>query len=241
MRKRVAKKTQNKKRTTNIRAIARQVIAQQAEHKIVSEGFTSTNFNSGITSNSELYPAFPSMSRGQSNSSRNGDNVRARWLILKGRCRISNTATAPQPKIVSFFVLEDKENKDCNAGSSYAFLNDGNGGDTNYDGSVLKQSLPVNTDRYIIHKRIEFRLTQDKMAGSTQSNTVDPWGTIYKEFNIRINMKNFELRYDNSGNFTLPENKNIFFALGYVNYDGAIDVALQDVELTLQRTLYFRD
>lgn len=242
----ISKKRTNRKRTTtksvsNIKKIAKQVIKQQAEHKICSDSVAATNFNSGITSVSEMYPAYPANFRGQTQNARNGDDIRAKALILRGRIRISNTATAPQPKQVFLFVLEDKLQKDNNSATTYQFLNDGDGGMTNFDGSVLNSLLPVYSSRFKVLAKKTFRLTQDYMPGSTQTNRVDLFSKSYAYFNIKIPLRGKELRYDNSGSFGYPENSNIVYCLGYVNQDGAIDVALQDVELQMQKMMYYMD
>lgn len=239
--KNTVRKRTAKKRVNTIKRIARQVIRQQAEHKICSEPIAATNFNSGITSVSEMYPAYPANFRGQTQDARNGDNIRCKYLILRGRIRISNTSTAPQPKQVFFYVLEDKLQKDNNATTSYQFLNNGDGGVTHFDGSVLSSLLPVYVDRFRVIAKKTFRLTQDYMPGSTQTNRVDLFSKSYAYFNIKIPMKGKELRYDNSGSYGYPENSNIVYCLGYVNQDGAIDVALQDVELQMQKMMYYMD
>lgn len=235
------RKRTTKKRVNTIKKIAKQVIRQQAEHKICSDAVTATNFNSGITSTSEMYPAYPPMFRGQTQNARNGDDVRAKALILRGRIRISNTSTAPQPKQVFLYVLEDKVQRDNNAVTTFQFLNDGDGGMTNFDGSVLNSLLPVYVDRFRVIAKKTFRLTQDYMPGSVQTNRVDLASKSYAYFNIKIPLKGKELRYDNSGSYGYPENSNIVYCLGYVNQDGAIDVALQDVELQMQKMLYYMD
>lgn len=242
----ISKKRTNRKRTTtksvsSIKKIAKQVIKQQAEHKICSDSVSATNFNSGITSVAEMYPAYPANFRGQTQNARNGDDIRAKALILRGRIRISNTATAPQPKQVFLFVLEDKLQKDNNSATTFQFLNDGDGGMTNFDGSVLNSLLPVYTDRFKVLAKKTFRLTQDYMPGSTQTNRVDLFSKSYAYFNIKIPLRGKELRYDNSGSYGYPENSNIVYCLGYVNQDGAIDVALQDVELQMQKMMYYMD
>lgn len=233
-------KITRKPTTKMVKSIVRREISKNSESKMVTDSFTATLFNSGITSNSECYPAFPAMYKGTGSNARVGDEVKGRWLILNGMVRITNTATMPEPKYAFIYVLEDKRQKDCNAGGNYQFLND-NGAQTNFDGTFIGASRPLFTEKFKLHRRIRVKLTQQYAPASLQTGVVDQQATQFRYFKVRIWLKNSTLMYDASGAYTLPENRNIFFAVGYTNYSNAVDVALQNVEVSLTRTLYYRD
>lgn len=234
-------KLTRKPTTKMVKSIVRREISKNSESKMVTDSFSATLFNSGITSNSECYTCWPAMYKGTGSNSRVGDEVKGRWLILNGMMRITNTATMPEPKYAFLYVLEDKRQKDANAGGNYQFLND-NGAQTNFDGTFRNATYPMFTEKFKLHRRLRVKLTQQYAPGnSVQTGVVDQQATQYRYFKVRIWLKNQTLQYDSSGSYTLPENKNIFFAVGYTNYSGTVDSALQNVEVSLTRTLYYRD
>lgn len=237
---RVRRLNRNNARQTGLVRFIKQVISKDAEKKSKTDIITVTNFNSGISSSTEVYSMFPDVNVGTNSYTRIGDTIRATYLKIAGYIKISNTATMPQPKYAFMYFLEDRRVKDNMSGSTNQFLNY-NGAPTAFDGTMATAFLPIDTTRYTVIKKIVIKLTQNFAPGSTQSGLVDQEGALMRYFSVKVPMKGRLLRYDSNGATTLPENANLVWACGYLNYNNAVDIALQDVSVQLQKTLYYRD
>lgn len=237
---RIRRQNRNNAKQAGLVRFIKQVISKDAEKKSKTDIITITNFNSAISSSAEVYSMFPDVSVGTNSYTRIGDTIRATYLKIAGYIKISNTATMPQPKYAFMYFLEDKRVKDNMSGSTNQFLNY-NGAPTAFDGTMATAFLPIDTTRFTVVKKIVIKLTQNYAAGSTQNGLVDQEGALMRYFSVKVPMKGRLLRYDSNGVATLPENANLVWACGYLNYNNTIDFSLQDVTVQLQKTLYYRD
>lgn len=222
-----------------------QKLNELGDNKFTSQTSALTSFNSAITSAGELYNLLPDLSQGDNDYQRTASRVKVNYLTVEGMIKITNTATAPEPKEVILYMLEDKVQTDASQLSSLGtpnFLNN-NGLSQNMDGTFATMSLPVDTERFKVLKKVRVRLTQNYMPASTQSGVIDNGAVLYHHFRIKFNWsksKSKTMIYRNASD-TQPVNRNYFFCLGYVNYSGAVDVALQNATLQLTRLMYFQD
>lgn len=222
--------------------LIRSVINKEAQTKYCNTVSSQINFNSSIDSTAEMYPVFPQLAIGyQNDKSRVGNEIKPMKLQIKGLVKITNTATMPQPKYAYIYFLEDKHQKDATLGASSSFFLSDGGTPTQFTGTWATASLPVDTNHFRLIRRIRVRLTQNFASGSTQNGVVDPNGTIYREFTFNIPMKRRILKYDNSGTSVLPNNLNYVWCCGYQNYDGAVDIALQNVTVQINSLMWFKD
>lgn len=215
------------------------------DNKLTTQTSALTNFNSAIASAGELYNLLPDLTQGDQDFQRTASRIKVNYLTVEGMIKITNTSTAPEPKEVILYMLEDKVQTDASQLTSLGtplFLNN-NGSAQNMDGTFATMSLPVDTERFKVLKKIRVRLTQNYMPASLQTGVIDNTGVLYKHFRVKFDWsksKNKNMIYRSSGDIQ-PVNRNYFFALGYVNYSGAIDVALANATLQLTRLMYFQD
>lgn len=220
--------------------MVKRVIASDAEKKFATQTSVLTSFNSAISASSELYPMLPDVSRGDESYQRNGDCIRGTYLKINGVLRITNTATMPEPKTAFLYFLEDTRSKDYASGTTPSFLND-QGSPVFFDGTWSTSNLPVDTSRFKLIRKIKIKLTQSFAPGNTQTGVIDPQGTVMRFFSVKVPLKGRLLRYPTLSAQAQPENCNMFWCLGYVNYSGTVDVALTNVQAQITRILYFRD
>lgn len=237
----VKKAVRNVKKNSLVRLI-KKVVNKEAQTKFVNTVSSGILFNSSIDSVGEMYPAFPQLPVGyQNDKTRVGNEIRVSHLKIKGLVRITNTATMPQPKWAYIYFLEDKQNRNATLGASTSFFLSDAGTPAQFGGTWSTASLPVDKQNFKLIRRVKVRLTQNFASGSTQTGVVDPQGTQYREFTVNIPMRGKVLQYDNSGSTVLPNNHNIVWCAGYMNYDGAIDVALQNVSVQINSMMWFKD
>lgn len=189
-----------------------------------------------------MYNVLPEVTVGSDSYQRNGDEIQPTYLILDYQIRITSTATLPVPKIAYIFIIEDLLQRNSNFSSTANFLQSGDSLDvTNFDGTWATAMLPIDTNRFKLIKKIKVKLTQDVMAGSTQTQYVDHDGkaTLIKNVRVRLPMSG-KLNYPDSS-YVVPQNRNILWCCGYVNYNQSIDVALADCAVKVNKKLYFRD
>lgn len=225
-----------------IKRIVKQEMKKEAEKKFVAQTSTEISFNSAITSTGEMYNVLPELTVGSDSYQRNGDEVQPTYLILDYQIRISSTATLPQPKIAYIFIIEDLLQRNSNFSSTANFLQSGDSLDvTNFDGTWATAMLPIDTTRFKLIKKIKVKLTQQVMAGSTQTQYVDNDGkaTLIKNVRVRLPMSG-KLNYPDSS-YVVPQNRNILWCCGYVNYNQTTDNALADCAVKVNKKLYFRD
>lgn len=238
---RVKKAVRNVKKRSMV-SLIKSVVNKQAQTKYCNTLSTATFFNSGIDSVGEMYPLIPQCSVGyQNDKSRVGNEIRVSYLKVKGLVKITNTSTMPQPKFAYIYFLEDKQNRNSTLGASTSFFLSDGGTPTQFSGTWTTASLPVDKQNFRLIRRIRIRLTQNYAPFSSQTGVVDLQGTQYKEFSFNIPMKGKVLQYDNSGSTTLPNNHNMVWCAGYMNYDGAIDVALQNIVVQINSMMWFKD
>lgn len=230
------------KPSASIYRAVKAVLNKDALKKYASTTATITSFNSAITSAAELYPMLPDISQGSGGNQRSGEKIKANFLKINGIVKITTTSTLPEPKYAFIYFLEDKTQKDYAGGSTPDFLND-NGTPTQFNGGFGTACMPVDTTRFRLLKRLRVRLTQNRIysGDATQTSSIDNNGNLYKYFNVKIPMKGRELRYNSNGATTQPENCNMFWACGYTNFTGTVDVALTNVQVQVVKMLYYRD
>lgn len=225
-----------------VKTLIKKEIRKEAEKKFVAQSQSEVNFNSAISSTGEMYNVLPEIVVGNDSYQRNGDEINPTYLILDYQIRITATASLPQPKIAYIFIIEDLLQRNSNFSSTSNFLQSGDSLDvTNFDGTWATAMLPVDTSRFKLIKKLKVKLTQNVMAGSTQTQYIDNDGkaTLIKNVRVRVPMSG-KLNYPDSS-YVLPQNRNILWCAGYVNYSQAVDVALADVAIKCNKKLYFRD
>lgn len=228
-----------------IKAIVRKEFDKQTDCKFASQTSSNIAFNSAITSSGEMYTMWPDVSQGDGDYQRTADKIAPQYLKIEGMLKITNTSTAPEPKEAIIYFLEDLRQRDSNAAtiSTPNFLNN-NGLTQNMDGTFATMSLPIDTQRFRLIKKIRVKLTQNYMPASLQTGVVDQSAVLYRHFKFKINFANKSRKTtlvypDNT--YVQPVNHNYLWSCGYVNYSGAVDVALVNVQLQITRMLWYKD
>lgn len=241
-----------KKSTSNatikdVKRIVKKETVKNIETKFITAINPQTSFNSAIASSAELYPFMPSLGKGVESYQRVGDVVKGSYLKVSGYIRMTTPSAMPQPLTAYIYFIEDMLNKDGNSltADAYQFLNM-NGTPTAFDGGFGTAVLPVDTSRFRLIKKIRVKLTQNYVNNVAVAPSVaqitDPSGTIYKQFSFKIPLKGRLLRYRTSATGTTqPENCNMFWAAGYVNYDQTADFSLTGMNVQIASQFWYKD
>lgn len=238
----LAKKLLRKSAKRSLVKLIKKTVYKTAQTKFVNQVSSQIAFNSSIDSIGEMYPVFPQCPTGYNNDKgRVGNEITVRGLTCRGLVRISNTTTMPQPKWAYIYFLEDLHQKDATNGASTSYFLSDSGTPTQFGGTWSTASLGVDKAHFRLIRKVKVRLTQNYASGSTQTGVVDAQGTQYREFKVNIPIRNKVLKYDNTGSTTLPNNMNLLWCAGYLNYDGTIDVALQNVTVQINSMMWYKD
>jgi len=199
-----------------------------------------TAFSSAITGVAELYAALPRVDQGVDEHQRIGDS------ISPTSCVVHLGFTAPTfgnnnsiDKMVHIFVLQCVSVKDLDNYSAIpitSLLDDGNGGNTGFDGTPLKCMFPVNKKNFIVLKHKKFRLVKGfgKVEGSSGTDpagltdsTITP-AQSFKNISLKIKIPK-KLKYSAHGS-KYPTNSAPVIAIGWTN-NWQVDTASNVIDL----------
>jgi len=201
---------------------------------------TFTAFSSGITGVAEMYSALPHVAQGVDEHERIGDQ------ISPLSCTVHLDITAPSfgqnqsiDRTVHVFLLTATSVKSLDNYSAVpisALLDDGNGGNTNFDGSPYKAMFPVNKRNFQVLRHLKFRLV--KGFGKTNgSSATDPAGLTdsaicpsasYKHISMNVKLPK-TLKYSAHGQ-KYPTNAAPFVVIGWTSNWG-VDAASNVIDL----------
>lgn len=233
----------------------KQIVSSMAEDKMAyhcpSEA-TLVNFNSVISAVGDYIQVMPSMTTGDEENQRQGDQITAKSLKVKGYLRFTPVQTAGDIKFsqvgVRIFCLSLKKSSswDLVSGSNSPLLSLLRRGGTTvgFSGQLSDLFNPVNTDLFTVHGNKVFYMTQNNNSFATN---VGYWSTEVKDqikfFNFDIKMRNKKLIYDdNTNGGLLPTNSAPFLLVGYVYLNGSAgDSVVSNLGMYYQSVLRFED
>jgi len=214
---RVPKSTQTLRRTVTAtvkKALARAVENKHLAFPLTTEPTGQELLASAIVPANVFYP-MNSMNQGTASNQRIGDTIVPKSMTVKAHFSINKASGGFQSIKVYVYVLSSRQYKsvpalDANLPAELLKLLDTwNNGSVGFSGDNYIALLPVNRDRFIVHKVLKFTLTKD--------NTTSSDGKSYRDLSIRIPVPS-HLKYD-SGSF-YPQNYCPIVAVGYTYADG---------------------
>lgn len=190
------------------------------------------NFNSTISGLSDLIEVIPSITQGTDDNDRIGNSIIPTYTKITGYCTAAfdaNFPTALGPLDVQMFILRNKNQRDSNSRSVFTDLNIIKRGIAKFqfDGTFASTCSPINTEDFQVLMKRSFKLTPIPFGSSTvQSismilpNNPNNGGQVYK-FSHTIDWAKCGVTkfiYD-AATTQFPNNENIFFCLGYAQYN----------------------
>lgn len=178
---RAPKRRYGKRKITKktVKAVVKRVLAREAEVKTVQE------YNYGVNLYSPNYPTYDAtnifplgprqttlpLAQGTGQGNRIGNRVHTRKLIVAGslipNAYNATTNPLPQPMDVSIWIFYDKSTPSANPtpAANGDFYQNGSGSAT-FGGDTLDMISPVNTDRYRILAKKNFKLGWSNYEGT---------------------------------------------------------------------------
>ena len=260
VRKKKTSKKVNVKPTKALTQVVNKIIRGKEETKFAIDypfnTGTATNlqlaipFTSAITSTSELYNLLPRIIQGVDDNQRIGNIIMPSSLSVWTNVFIpvvgSNTS---QNVVVDLYYLTCKSIKDNSYSGNVptgTMLNQGNGTNVNYDGTMQRAYFPVNTSDFTVlkHKRLKLQKgggDPNSAISSTGLPPTDAMQYYYATYKTKIPVPK-KLSYETSTTLT-PTNYYPFLCLGFHSEDGNGDTASINgrVFVRAQSQLYYKD
>lgn len=232
------------------------VINSVAEDKVM---YTSNNesalvnFNSGITTVSDMCQILPNNNDGVNENNRIGDELRLKTFNVKGYLRVIPVASGPTGNAicqvgVRMMILSLKKAPSWDLVQSSAAplssLLRAGGASKGFTGLISDLFAPINTDLFTTHYNKVHYCTQEFVNRDT---TAGYWSSDIKNqikfFNINLKVKDKKLTYDDDTNGgLLPTNYAPFLCIGYSYLNGGTgDVVAANVGLHYQSHITFQD
>jgi len=256
----VASQKPTKTFTKKVKAI----VAGEAETKYVCESLRNTNglpstlatfrnFSSAITGTTELYACIPQVSEGARDHQRVGDTISPTSAYINLNM-VATSATDMQPWDVTahVFVLSAKQVKymdNLSAVPITELMDNGQGGATNFDGTLPTTLFKINTAGFTVHAHRKVRLVKN-FGWSNNATGVPPTGVpqgsivvdsrAYANLKIKVTLPK-KLRYiRDSANY--PDNAAPFLAIGWVRNDASGDTAAHTyIEVEGKVHMFYKD
>lgn len=235
----------------NIRlARLRRVAVRRAKPEVKTQikELNCQGFNSGITTASDCFDVFPTITQGTGESNRLGNKIQVKSLTLK--CRVSfyssnsdtvsmtgSALTTPQPDatiLADWFLWRDKrfscantaiDNYNISLNQPFNQWLQGPGGTTYpYNGSTVRGLYPINTERISIAKRkkMQFRPALTILSTTATQGVLGNGPTCpTRDFTVSVPLKGKIMKFGTDAD-ALPNNSPYMVSLGYAHADGAI-------------------
>ena len=201
--------------------IVKQTIARQTENKMRGFNVEQNVVHNSAIADADVVPILGSIPEGTGHNERIGDRVKPKSLTLRGIVGL-NSENNPnnKPMIVSVYVLACKDKKTnalVTAGAGMADLLAPNIGGTEevpFDGTTLRSTYPVNTDKFRVYYQKKFRIAPGTLATGTREYDFFKWGYTFKSSRMPASLTWDEGTGDDANNFA-P-----FLVIGYSYTDG---------------------
>jgi len=246
-----------------LKSAIQKVIKGDSETKYVAEACrnlstgntlaTFTAFSSAITGVAEIYAAIPRTHQGVDEHERIGDTI----MPTSCRLHLDFASTGfgnnqSEDKVIHVFLCNAVAVKQLDNYSAIpitALLNDGAGANVGFDGTVLRQMMPVNKKNFqvISHRRFKLVKGFGKAFGSSASDpagltdsTITPVDASYKSITLNVKLPK-KVKYD-THNSRYPANAAPFFVIGWTRrwpIDAASNVI--DTQVMGRVEMYYKD
>lgn len=248
------KKVAKKSNALITKAQLYRAIHRNIETKCVSNQYTITGFNSGISTAGDLINCFPTLPLGTTQINRIGDEIRPVKMVIKGYVvyRADSLAGNQDAKMLGarLFCFQDKSKRSfaSTTVSNYNLLDTG-GTSASYTGTPMNYVSPHNSDSFTFFadKRMKIFKPWGYVSNSTitQANAIASISpNMFHPFTITLTKKHLPavLKYDSTISSDYPVNFAPYLALGYsdlLNYTP--DVLGSQLAMEFCSTLYYED
>jgi len=226
------------------------VVSANAETKQGFHSVTAENYNSGINVTGDIKRLIPSMSKGDDDNQRDGDQVRAQSLTVKGAIvynpstgqygTYANSRIAVRLMIVSPRLYPNIDDAQTNASLWTAYLLKKGGTTSAFTGVLSDLWAPINSDGIIKYYDKVFYLDAPYQATAVGSVLM---GKSTRFFSHSMKLRNKIIKYDASVSGGIqPTNYGPVMILGYAHMDGsAPDSLTTAVQLSFDTIFNYED
>lgn len=234
------------------------VVNKEADTKFVAEsiqlasgsgtGLNSyTGFSSAINTVNEIYAAIPQVELGPGDHQRIGSHISPTSCYLDlNICATAANDKGARDKTVHIFVLSAKGVKSLDNYSAIpitTLLNIGNGTNGPFNGASMSQTLPVNTNEFIVlhHKAIRMTKGSGLANSSVQADSVVSPSSSFRRVRMKVRLPK-TLQYANDST-DYPVNAAPFMVIGYTSGDQGGDTAPTAVDTYVEGRvmMYYKD
>jgi len=226
------------------------VVSANAETKQGFHSVTAENYNSGINVPGDVKRLMPSISKGDDDNQRDGDQVRAQTLTVKGAIvynpstgqygTYANSRIAVRLMIVSPRLYPNIDDAQTNSNLWTAYLLKKGGTTSAFTGILSDLWAPINSDGIIKYYDKVMYLDAPYQATAVGSTVM---GKSTRFFSHSMKLRNKVIKYDSSVSGGIqPTNYGPVMILGYVHMDGsAPDTLSTAVQLSFDSIFNYED
>lgn len=222
------------------------IIHKQVETKQASRTLPLTAFNSAADTSSDIYPIFPLVTQDATEAGRNGDQIRAQKMVLKGHIIQTINGAASYSRIaVRMLICQPKlftnlPSISANANNWLPYVLRQGNISSGLDGTIASLYSPVDTSIITCYYD---KVTYISMPVMVTSAGQQEMRNSVKFFSKTFNLKNKLLQYNSNYQLnTSPTNYSPVCLLSYVFLDGTAPSTLfTNVSMSWTNTLYYED
>lgn len=210
----------------SILKLMRTMIGKDAENKTRGWQVENNVLHNSSISDADVVPLVGSIPEGTGSNERLGDRIKPKSLRVRGVIGLNpdyNPNNKPMLVFVSLLSCKDKKtNALVQAGAGMADLLKPNIGGTEqvpWDGTTLRSTFPLNTEKFRVYYAKQFRIAPGSLAGGTREFDYIKWKYDFSQ--LPANLTWDEQNGDDANNFA-P-----FLVIGWCYTDGTPGTDLQ--------------
>jgi len=222
--------------------IVKTQIARQTENKLVGFNVENNVVHNAPISDADVVPLIGSILQGTSSLQRIGDRVKPKRLKVTGIVGLNADYNPDnKPMLVSVYILTAKDKKTnalLAAGAGMADLLKPNVNGTEqvpFDGTTLRNTYPVNTEKFRVYYQKKFRIAPGSLGAGTREFDFFRWGYTFKQSKMPASLTWDEATGDDCNNFA-P-----FLVIGYSYVDGTAPPVIPRLISNTSSELQFED
>jgi len=206
---------------TQVLQIVKQTLARATENKTVGFIVENNVVHNAPISDADVVPVLGSILEGTESNQRIGDRVKPKSMTVRGVIGLNPDYNPNnKPMIVTVMLLACKDKKTnalVAAGAGLADLLKPNINGTEqvpWDGTTLRSTYDINTEKYRVHYARQFRIAPGSLAGGTREFDYVKWRHTFKSSKMPASLTWDEGTGDDCNNFA-P-----FLVIGWCYTDG---------------------
>lgn len=221
---------------TTVAKVVKAVMNRQLEHKQKSWVIETDVSHYPDISGNQILPLVGPLTQGTDGNQRVGMRVKPLSIVVKGHVGYDPAVGGCESIRPVLYFLNSRQLK-TNAGItanhvgiSAQLLEDCDGSNLRFDGSLSVAQYPVNTDDYSIIRVLRLSITKD--------NTTSSDGKSYFDYSVKLNAP-AHLIFDEGSNY--PTNYAPFLAIGWYKTDGGAPEAVDWLSHTAKTFMSYID